>query len=67
MNNLQTAIKDLKQSIEQDPNLDRAYFNLGDIYLKQKNYKVALDYFTKDRELRPNNPDTLFKNCRNLP
>ncbi len=57
----QSATRDFKKAIEQDPKKDRAYFNLGSIYLENKNYPLALENFQKNRELNPDSADANFK------
>jgi tetratricopeptide (TPR) repeat protein len=42
-----------KKSIELNPKLSSAYYNLGYISLKQKNYEEAISYLKKAKELNP--------------
>ena len=63
----QKAIADFQKSVSIDPKMDRAHFSIGTIQLESKNYNEALKSFTKDLELRPDNPETNFKIAETYP
>jgi tetratricopeptide (TPR) repeat protein len=50
----------LRQAIEADPNGVQAYFQLGLIHARQKEYPKAIEAYGKAAERDPKFPDTLF-------
>jgi tetratricopeptide (TPR) repeat protein len=75
------AKKDLEKVIQKEPQMSQAYLDLGDIYMRQKNYAQAEAYYSKGIALSPNSPtfylsraqaffalekyDEVIEDCRN--
>ena len=47
-------IKEIQQSIKKDPKNFKNYFDLGNAYAKNKEYKLALKFFKKTIKLNKN-------------
>ncbi len=56
---LNQAIQKYKAALEADDRIERAYCNLGLIYIAQKNFSKANDAFRKALAIKPNNPFSL--------
>ncbi len=54
---LDDALADFKRTVEVDPNESDAYFEMGQIYLQQKNFPAAEREFQTALRLAPNDPD----------
>jgi tetratricopeptide (TPR) repeat protein len=54
-----TAEKYLRQAIELDPSLERAYASLGTYYLRQKKYDASLDMADRLLQRNPNSAEAL--------
>jgi serine/threonine protein kinase/Tfp pilus assembly protein PilF len=54
------AISLFKKALQFDPNRAQAYFQLGMIFLKQKNYAAAVENYEKVIEINPQLPDAFF-------
>jgi serine/threonine protein kinase len=54
------AISLFKKALHFDPNREQAYFQLGMIFLKQKNYAAAVENYEKVIEINPKLPDAFF-------
>ena len=60
INSLSQAENDIYKIINQNPNSSIAYFLLGIISQKKKNYQQSLFYLTKSIELEPNNINAIL-------
>ncbi len=58
--NPQEAVSLLLQAIAVDPKSAQAYFQLGLLYAKQKEYPKAIEAYGKAADLNPRLPDTFF-------
>lgn len=58
---LQSAITFFQRAVDLDPEFVDAYFNLGAIYKKQKNYPQAINAFRKNIELSPKDYEAIFE------
>lgn len=56
---LNQAIQKYKSALVADDRIERAYCNLGLIYIAQRNFSKASDAFKKAIALKPNNPYSL--------
>ncbi len=56
---LNQAIQKYKSALEADDRIERAYCNLGLIYIAQRNFSKASDAFKKALAMKPNNPFSL--------
>jgi len=54
------AINLFKKSLALDPKSEKANFQLGMVYMKQKNYAAAVESYDKVIQLNPDFPDTYF-------
>lgn len=59
LDNLSAASRELKMTVEKDPNNLAAWTKLGNIYFDSNQYMDAIDAYTKALELNPNNPDII--------
>ena len=65
-------IKEIQQSIKKDPKNFKNYFDLGNAYAKNKEYKLALKFFKKTIKLNKkftagyNNIGNIYKIQKNL-
>ncbi len=55
IDNNEAAIKNFLKVLTIDPNHDAAHYELGLLYVKQKNYSLASSSFQKASELKPEN------------
>ena len=49
------ALEQYKRVVELDPNMAKAYFNMGDIYKSHKQYSKAIESYKKGLRLDPDN------------
>lgn len=59
--NLDEAIRLLELAIKEEPQNEKAYFQLGNIYRKLENWKEAINHYLRAEEI---NPDSPAKNAR---
>src|SRR5439155_6879031 len=53
---LDQAIRDFELAVALDPNLDAAYYSLGQALQQQGQYDAAAEHFAKVLQLKPNHP-----------
>jgi tetratricopeptide (TPR) repeat protein len=53
--NYQTAEIYFKKAIQRDPHSDRAYYELGTLYLKEQDYRFSYAAFSRAADLNPRN------------
>jgi serine/threonine protein kinase len=56
----QQAISLFQKAIQLDPNSEQAHFQLGMVFMKQKDYPAAIESYENVIELNPDFPDTFF-------
>jgi len=61
---LDLSQKDLLRVIKSEPRFADAHFNLGNVYMRKRQYSHAIDSYTKGITLSPNSPNYYFNRAQ---